>query len=115
SPTADTQTRTFADRYSILDPDSAIALGMSATLEIAMPGAQQIARVPLSAMFNQGGGPALWKVDADNRVQLLPVKIVRYEADSVLVTGVAEGDQIVLLGVHKLEAGRKVRLIGRPI
>jgi RND family efflux transporter MFP subunit len=115
SPTADTQTRTFAARYSILDPDSAIALGMSATLEIAMPGAQQIARVPLSALFNQGGGPALWKVDADNRVQLLPVKVVRYEADSVLVTGVAEGDQIVLLGVHKLEAGRKVRLIGRPI
>jgi hypothetical protein len=66
-------------------------------------------------LFNQGGGPALWKVDADNRVQLLPVKVVRYEADSVLVTGVLEGDQIVLIGVHKLEAGRKVRLIGRPI
>ena len=48
-------------------------------------------------------------------MQLRPVKVVRYEADSVLVTGVAEGDQIVLLGVHKLEAGRKVRLIGRPI
>ena len=88
---------------------------MSATLEIALPGAQQIARVPLSALFNQGGGPALWKVDADNRVQLLPVKIVRYETDSAYVTGVKEGDQIVLLGVHKLEAGRKVRLIGRPI
>ncbi|MFM8858652.1 MAG: efflux RND transporter periplasmic adaptor subunit [Methylocystis sp.] len=115
SPTADAQTRTFAARYSILDPDSAIALGMSATLEIALPGAQQIARVPLSALFNQGGGPALWKVDADNRVQLLPVKVVRYETDSAYVTGVKEGDQIVLLGVHKLEAGRKVRLIGRLI
>jgi hypothetical protein len=46
---------------------------------------------------------------------LLPVKVVRYEADHVLVTGVSEGDKIVLLGVHKLEAGRKVRAIERPV
>jgi hypothetical protein len=69
----------------------------------------------MSALFNQGAGPALWRVDQEGRVQLLPVKVVRYEADHVLVTGVSEGDKIVLLGVHKLEAGRKVRAIERPV
>ena len=115
SPSADVQTRTFAARYSILDVDAAISLGMSATLEIATQGVQAIVKLPMSALFNQGAGPALWRVDQEGRVQLLPVKVVRYEADHVLVTGVSEGDKIVLLGVHKLEAGRKVRAIERPV
>lgn len=114
SPSADAATRTFAARYSILDSDSAVVLGMSATLTIATPGAVPMLSVPLSALFNQGDGPALWRVDADSRLQLAPVKLVRYEADSALVTGgVAEGDSIVILGVHKLESGRKVRVISQ--
>ncbi|WP_457798560.1 efflux RND transporter periplasmic adaptor subunit [Methylocystis sp. S23] len=111
SPSADPATRTFAARYSILDPDSAIALGMSATLSIAGPGAQPVMSVPLSALFNQGSGPAVWKVDADGRLQLAPVKLVRYDSDAALVSGLSTADQIVVLGVHKLEAGRKVRVM----
>jgi multidrug efflux pump subunit AcrA (membrane-fusion protein) len=107
-------TRTFSARYSILDPDPMISLGMSATLSIAAPGAQPAVLVPLSALYNQGSGAALWRVDADGRLQLVPVKLLRYEANSALVTGgVAEGDKIVVIGVHKLDAGQKVRVISR--
>jgi len=112
SPSADPATRTFAARYSILDPGPAVALGMSATLSIAAPGAEPLMSVPLSALYNQGDGPAVWKVDADSRLQLTPVRLVRYESDSALVSGgLSAGDQIVVLGVHKLEAGRKVRVM----
>ena len=45
SPAADATTRTFAARYTILDPDAAISLGMSAVLDIATPGARPMARV----------------------------------------------------------------------
>lgn len=114
SPSADPATRTFAARFSILDPDPSIALGMSATLAIAARDVEPLVSVPLSALYNQGQGPALWKVDSDGRVQLTPVKLVRYEANAALVTGgVAEGDKIVVLGVHKLDAGQKVRVISR--
>jgi RND family efflux transporter MFP subunit len=114
SPSADAATRTFAARYSILDPDSALSLGMSATLAISAAGPETIVSVPLSALFNQGGGPAVWKVDAEGRLQLHPVKLVRYESDAALVSGgVAEGDEVVVLGVHKLQAGRKVRVMTR--
>jgi RND family efflux transporter MFP subunit len=114
SPSADAATRTFAARYSILDPDSALSLGMSATLSISAASPETIVSVPLSALFNQGGGPAVWKVDAEGRLQLHPVKLVRYESDAALVSGgVTEGDEIVVLGVHKLQAGRKVRVMTR--
>ncbi len=112
SPSADAATRTFAARFSILDPDAAVALGKSATLSIEPRDAEPVASVPLAALYNQGAGPALWKVDGEGNLSLTPVKVLRYEANSALVRGgVAEGDQIVVLGVHKLDPGQKVRVL----
>lgn len=112
SPSADPVTRTFAARYSILDPDPAVSLGMTATLSVAADGDQRLVSVPLSALYNQGSGPALWKVDNEGRLHLTPVKLIRYEANTALVTGgVVEGDKIVVIGVHKLDPAQKVRTI----
>ncbi|MGD9540968.1 efflux RND transporter periplasmic adaptor subunit [Methylocystis sp.] len=114
SPAADPVTRTFAARFSILSPDAAIALGMSATLHISGAEAQPVVSVPLSAIYNQGAGPSLWKVDGEGNVQLVPVTLVRLEADQALVAGgVKDGDNIVVLGVHKLDPNMKVRAISR--
>ncbi|MGD9542992.1 MAG: efflux RND transporter periplasmic adaptor subunit [Methylocystis sp.] len=114
SPAADPVTRTFAARFSILNPDSAIALGMSATLRIAGSDAQPVVSVPLSAIYNQGSGPSLWKVDAEGNLKLVPVTLVRLESDSALVSGgVKDGDNIVVLGVHKLDPNMKVRVMSR--
>ncbi|MFO1103942.1 MAG: efflux RND transporter periplasmic adaptor subunit [Methylocystis sp.] len=114
SPAADPVTRTFAARFSILNPDAAIALGMSATLHISGADAQPVVSVPLSAIYNQGAGPSLWKVDGEGNLQLVPVTLVRLEADQALVAGgVKDGDNIVVLGVHKLDPNMKVRAISR--
>jgi RND family efflux transporter MFP subunit len=114
SPAADPVTRTFAARFSILNPDSAIALGMSATLLISKSEAQTVVSVPLSAIYNQGAGPSLWKVDGEGNLQLVPVTLVRLEADNALVAGgVKDGDSVVVLGVHKLDPNMKVRVITR--
>jgi RND family efflux transporter MFP subunit len=110
SPAADPVTRTYAARFSIPEADASIALGMSATLTITEPHERAIARVPLSAIFNQGQGSALWTVDADGHVMQHPVQISRYDAQEALVTeGVAENDRIVTLGVQRLEQGEHVR------
>jgi len=112
SPSADPSTRTFAARYAIVDADAAVALGMSATLSIAPSSATPIAAVPLSALYNQGKGPALWKVETDGRLTLTPVKVDSYDSASAMISGgVKEGDTIVLLGVQKLDAGQKVRIV----
>jgi RND family efflux transporter MFP subunit len=115
SPSADPASRTFAARYAILDPDAAVALGMSATLAVAPGGeAGTTMRVPLSALYNQGQGAAVWRVGADGRLELAPVQLLRFDSDAALVSGgLSIGDRIVVLGVHKLEAGRKVRVMTR--
>ncbi len=114
SPSADPATRNFAARFSIQDADPAIALGMSATLLISSASAAPSISVPLSALYDQGQGAALWKVDADGRLQLTPVTVQRYEANAAIVSGaLQEGDNIVVLGVHKLDASQKVRVVAQ--
>jgi RND family efflux transporter MFP subunit len=110
SPAADSVTRTYAARFSIPEADESISLGMSATLTISEPHDHAIARVPLTAVFDQGQGSALWTVAADGRLALRPVHVLSYEAQDALVTeGVSENDLIVTLGVQRLEPGQKVR------
>jgi hypothetical protein len=45
-------------------------------------------------------------------VALKPVTVARYDAREVLVTGgVEEGDEVVALGVQKLDPAQKVRVV----
>ncbi len=74
SPSADPVTRTYAARFSIIDPPEFIGLGMTATLGFERPDAQPVAEVPLSAIFQRGTQPAVWVVDRDTgTVELRPV------------------------------------------
>jgi RND family efflux transporter MFP subunit len=109
---ADPATRTYAARYSILDPDRAVRLGMSATLTLREPTGVRAARLPLTALFNHGKGPSVWAVDQNGRLTARQVAVDRYEDRSVLITaGVSEGETVVELGVEKLDAGLTVRPI----
>lgn len=110
SPTADPVARTFAARFALPDADSAVALGMSATLTIVADTQGKLARVPLSAVFNQGKGASLWTVTQDGALALKPVVIARYDGrDALVASGVEEGERIVVLGVQKLDPAVKVR------
>lgn len=112
APTADAATRTYLARFSIPDADAAVQLGMTATVLIAFAETGRVARLPLSALFNQGGGPAVWTVADGGRPQLKPVEVAAYEAADVLIgRGVADGDRVVTLGVSKLDPGQVLRVV----
>jgi RND family efflux transporter MFP subunit len=107
---ADAATRTYAARYSIPSADEAVRLGMSATLTLRQTGTAQVARLPLTALFDHGQGPAVWVVDGAGHLAAHNVVVARYDSTSALVTsGVAEGDSVVLMGVEKLDPGLVVR------
>jgi hypothetical protein len=64
-------------------------------------------------LFDQGAGPGVWIVDnSSGAVKFQPVQVAAYgERDVLLKSGVAEGDQVVVLGVQKLDAGQRVRVV----
>ena len=110
SPSADPMTRTYPARYSVVEQPPFIGLGMTATLTFERPGAQSVAEVPLSAIFQRGTQPAVWIVDKDGTVTLRPVTIARWRDETAAIaSGVKDGEVIATAGVHKLEAGQKVK------
>jgi RND family efflux transporter MFP subunit len=112
APSADPATRTYLAKFSLPDAGDAVSLGMTATLTLADAATAQVARLPLSALFSQGGEPSLYIVDAAGEVALRPVTVKSYESNCVVVTGgVDEGAKVVTLGVQKLDPAQKVRIV----
>ncbi len=115
SPSADAATRTYQARFTIQQAPPDLEFGLTATVTLSDPDSEKVARLPLSALFNQGGGSSVYVVDeATGALSLRPVEVASYESNEVLLRGgVAEGDLVVTLGVQKLDAGQRVRVAQR--
>ncbi|MDX2205671.1 MAG: efflux RND transporter periplasmic adaptor subunit [Hyphomicrobiaceae bacterium] len=115
SPQADTATRTYLARFAIDSPDSAVGLGMTATViaSFGTGAGAEVVRVPSTALINDGRGPAVWVVDAEaKRVQRRPVEFLSFGQHDVLVTrGLSNGERLVTLGVHVLDERRAIRVV----
>ncbi|HLH51464.1 MAG TPA: efflux RND transporter periplasmic adaptor subunit [Roseiarcus sp.] len=112
SPNADPTTRTYEARYSLIAAPDSVALGMSASVKLALA-AEKVARAPLGAILDQGQGPMVWIVDeASGAIRPAKVQVVAYDGESALIAGGApEGALIVALGAHKLDPSQKVRVV----
>ena len=110
SPAADSATRTYAARYTIVNADDAVRLGMSATVTLTEGRNERAARLPLTAVFNHGRGASVWVVSDAGKLTARAVDIARYDAQDVLIaSGLDEGENVVTLGVEKLDEGLVVR------
>ena len=112
APSADPATRTYLAKFSLPGADDRVSLGMTATLTLADPATQRVARLPLSALFNEGGDPSFYVVDDRGDVTLKPVTVKAFESNDVVITGgVDEGAKVVALGVQKLDPTQKVKVV----
>ncbi|MFG1344204.1 efflux RND transporter periplasmic adaptor subunit [Xanthobacter autotrophicus DSM 431] len=116
SPQAEANSRTYPARFALAGADGAVALGMTATVTLRPRQQQAVARLPLSALIDRGHGPQVFVVEAATRtLAARPVEIAAYTDDSVLLSsGVAEGEEVVTLGVQTLLPGQKVRTARLP-
>lgn len=113
-PVADPVTRTFAARVSLLETDPRVIQGMSAYVRLGARGESGV-RIPLGALYQQDGRPAVWVVDAEQRVGLRPVTVLRIdEREAVLANGLRDGERYVAAGVHKLAAGERIQPVADP-
>jgi multidrug efflux system membrane fusion protein len=116
---ADHVTRTYRVRVSYDDSSVAPRLGQTARVYFATDSAAQWI-VPLSALYEREGKPAVWIVDAKTRqVRLAPVTVAAYrEQGAALSTGIGAQDWIVTAGVHKLLEGQAIAPVdaqNRPV
>jgi RND family efflux transporter MFP subunit len=112
SPSADPATRTYLAKFSLPGAGEKVELGMTATLTLADPATMRVARLPLSALFDQGDRPSFYVVDDKGDVALRPVQVKSYESnDVVIIGGVDEGAKVVALGVQKLDPTMKVKVV----
>ena len=123
SGAADPVTRTYAVRLSIIKPDDAIQLGMSAYAVFGDANESSTLTVPLSSIYVKGDPKGdmvgVWVIAADGKVSLKPITVLQYRETTAFVepaTGAAggsikAGDLIVAAGVHKLREGEVVKPI----
>ncbi|WP_446808763.1 efflux RND transporter periplasmic adaptor subunit [Methylomonas sp. 2BW1-5-20] len=111
---ADSASRTYRVKASLLEGLDAAQLGMTATVHIEANTASGIA-IPLSAVYtpqNQPDRPLVWLVDEQAAtVKSAPVRLGEtLSGERIAVEGVAPGQLLVSAGVQRLEEGQTVRL-----
>lgn len=116
APAADPVTRTYRVRATLTAAPAELQLGMTATLIATPPHSIAVARIPLTAVTQQGDRPAVWIIaDSEDRVELRPIEIAAFAGDWAIVrTGLGGGERIVTAGAHKLDAGQRIRIWRDP-
>ena len=108
---ADPVTRTFLVKVALSGKEmpalgSTVAVQPQALSRSAVP----VIKLPTSALRQEGNATAVWVFDpASMTVKLVPVQVVTADGnDVVVVGGLQPGMQVVVAGVHVLQAGQKV-------
>jgi RND family efflux transporter MFP subunit len=111
---ADPATRTFLVKADIGSAD--LALGRTATVLIDAPAQPGVVKLPMTAVFGQGGRSQVWLVDsATMTVRAQPIEVAGAEGNLVVVAGgLTPGQTVVTAGVHALNPGQKVRWYAEP-
>lgn len=109
SPQADSKTRTWRVRLTLVSPPPELALGASVQVVFSGGGKPAIS-LPASSLTRQEGKPAVFLLDnASRQLILAPVVLAGYSPTQIFVTeGVEPGNKVVTAGVTRLRAGEKV-------
>lgn len=112
SPMADAASRTYSARIRFLQPDAAVRLGMTATVEVGGESASGLS-VAQTALFKINGRPQVWVVDQKTqKVAARSVLLGELSGErAAIVSGLTAGEWVVTAGVHKIAPGQQVRLV----
>jgi RND family efflux transporter MFP subunit len=116
SPVADAATRTYTVKVTLKNPPPQLRLGMSLAGRVKRA-SNKVVMLPLSALFDQAGLPAVWVVDpTSSTVERRSVTVARYETNAIIIArGLADGDAVVTAGTNTLRDGQRVRLAGSQL
>ena len=115
SASADSVTRTFVAKAA-LHKDANPVLGSTVTVSLVL-GVEltpKTIKLPTSALRLEAGATSVWVLEPSTMtVKAQAVEVNTAEGnDAVVTSGLQNGDQVVLSGVHVLTAGQKVSIFG---
>ena len=85
--------------------DTGILPGMSGTIRV-VAASSTATSIPTSALFKENGKTCVWRVNQDGIVEKAAIELNDRQQ---VVSGLDDGDQIVISGVNGIERGIKVR------
>lgn len=111
---ADELTRTYSVRVALNDSDVQTQLGQSARVLLSNE-QNSILSVPLSALTEKDGKPAVWVIDVKNGlVHKRLVKVSLYGAQVAEISdGLSQNEWIVQAGVHLLRENERIQAVDR--
>lgn len=108
-PVVDPTTRTLLLRAVVTDPEHKLSPGMSGRAQITLRAPEPQVVVPAAAVTTRASGPMVWVVQ-DDVAQIRPVVLgPRRPEDVVVLSGLVEGEQVVVEGLARLREGAAVR------
>ena len=110
APVADSVSRTYKVRISLIDMPSDVQLGMTANVVFATEGNLEMT-LPLTALYQTENKVQVWLVNGDSKLELKDVKVESLGKNDVVVSGLNKDDVVVISGVHKLYEGQSVKLL----
>jgi multidrug efflux pump subunit AcrA (membrane-fusion protein) len=89
-------------------------LGSTVTVSMALASAAKTIKLPTSALRLEAGATSVWVLEPNTMtVKSQTIAVNTAEGNDVVVTsGLQNGDQVVLSGVHVLTSGQKVSIFG---
>ncbi|NHI01504.1 efflux RND transporter periplasmic adaptor subunit [Oceanimonas sp. MB9] len=105
---ADENTRSFAVEARFANPENARLVGASAELRISLPPRPAHRLSPALLALDESGRPGVHLVDAQNRLQLMPVTLLAITPEQAWVDGLPEHARVVVRGAGFVAEGDTV-------
>ncbi|SHH64646.1 efflux RND transporter periplasmic adaptor subunit [Marivita hallyeonensis] len=113
-PTEFSATRTRPVRFELIEPNAAIAVGQTVTLDVPISAPREVTTVPKDALVQAQGG---WSVFLNQDGKATPRTIeIGAALDNAfeVISGLAPGDEVVVRGNERLRPGQDIEPSGPP-
>ena len=82
------------------------------TITLNRTSGDAVAVIPASAVEFNNGKPVVWVVNkSKDRAEPEEVNLIELGSETARIDGLSSGDQIVTLGIHRLDAALPIRVI----
>jgi RND family efflux transporter MFP subunit len=105
----DSSTRTMMTEVDVANPRFRIVPGMYAYVSFPIEEKRNALAVPIQAISRQGDAASAYRVNRENRIEVLPVTVGMETRNEIeVLSGLSEGDRVVVGNTSQLRQGQVV-------